>query len=72
VRDIDVESIAVSTAEDGKEFSEVATPSSDARSINFEKTDTVGKTKFRVTIISVNGEAISSTIQLRGRFTVSG
>ena len=72
VKDIDVESIAVSAAEDGKEFSELANPASDIRSINFEKTDTAGKTKFRVTITSVNGEDFSSTIQLRGRFTVSG
>jgi len=70
VKDIDVESISVSTAEGKKEFSEIATLASDIRFFDFIKTDTVGITKFKVTITSRNGEVFSSTIQLRGRFTV--
>ena len=72
VKDIDVESIGVSTAEGKKEFSEIATLASDIRFFDFVKTDTTGETKFRVTITSKNGETFSSTIPLRGRFTVSG
>ena len=72
VKGIDVESIGVSTAEAKKEFSEIATLASDIRFFDFVKTDTAGETKFRVTITSKNGETFSSTIPLRGRFTVSG
>ena len=72
VKGIDVESIGVSTAEGKKEFSEIATLASDIRFFDFVKTDTAGETKFRVTITSKNGETFSSTIPLRGRFTVSG
>ena len=70
VIDIEVESISVGTAEGKKEFSEIATLASDIRFFDFAKTDTAGETKFRVTITSRSGETFSSTIPLRGRFTV--
>ena len=72
VKGIDVDSIGIGAAEDGKEFADIETLASDVRFFDFVKTDTVGKTKFKVTITSSGGETFSSTVQLRGRFTVSG
>jgi hypothetical protein len=72
VKGIPVESIGISAADDGKEFAEIATLASDVRFFDFVKSDTVGETKFRVSITSSDGKAFSSAIQLRGRFTVSG
>jgi len=71
VKGIKAESIGISTAEDGKEFAEIATFADDVRFFDFMKTDTAGETKFRVSVTSTDGEAFSSTIQLRGRFAVS-
>jgi hypothetical protein len=70
VKGVDVESIGISTAEDGKEFTEIQTLAGDIRFLSFTKTDTAGETKFRVTITSTSGETFSSMISLRGRFTV--
>jgi hypothetical protein len=70
VKGIDVESILISSAEDGKDFAEIKNLASTARFLNLMKTDTTGATKFQVTTTSTKGETFSSTVGLRGRFTI--
>jgi len=70
VKGIDVESIRISSAENDKDFMEIKTLTSTARSLNFMKTDTTGSTKFQVTAISTEGKTFSSTVGLRGSFTI--
>jgi hypothetical protein len=70
VKGIDVESILISSAEDGKEFAEIKNLASTARFLNLMKTDTTGSTKFQVTTTTTKGETFSSTVGLRGRFTI--
>ena len=70
VKGIDVESILISSAEDGKDFTEIKNLASTARFLNLMKTDTTGSTKFQVTTTSTKGETFSSTVGLRGRFTI--
>jgi hypothetical protein len=70
VKGIDVESIQISTAENGKDFIEIKALTGTARSLNFMKTDTTGSTKFQVTATSTEGKTFSSTLALRGSFTI--
>ena len=70
VKGIDVESILISSAEDGKDFAEIKNLASTARFLNLMKTDTTGSTKFQVTTTTTKGETFSSTVGLRGRFTI--
>jgi hypothetical protein len=70
VKGIDVESILISSAEDGKDFTEIKNLASTARFLNLMKTDTTGATKFQVTTTTTKGETFSSTVGLRGRFTI--
>jgi len=70
VKGIDVESIRISSAENDKDFMEIKTLTSTARSLNFMKTDTTGSTKFQVTAISTEGKTFSATEGLRGSFTI--
>jgi hypothetical protein len=65
-----VESILISSAEDGKDFAEIKNLASTARFLNLMKTDTTGSTKFQVTTTTTKGETFSSTVGLRGRFTI--
>jgi len=69
VKDIDVESIRISSAENDKNFIEIKALTGTARSLNFMKTDTTGSTKFQVTATSTEGKTFSSTLALRGSFT---
>jgi len=70
VKGIDVESILIRSAENDKDFMEIKTLTSTARSLNFMKTDTTGSTKFQVTATSTEGKTFSSTLALRGSFTI--
>jgi len=70
VKDIDVESIRISSAENDKNFIEIKALTGTARSLNFMKTDTTGSTKFQVTATSTEGKTFSSTVGLRGSFTI--
>ena len=70
VKGIDVESIQISSAENDQDFKEVKTLTSAARSLDFTKTDTSGWTKFQVTTTSTQGQTFSSTVGLRGSFTI--
>jgi hypothetical protein len=70
IKEVDVKSILISSAEDGKTFTELKTLPSDTRFLNITKTDTTGLTKFQVTTATTKGERFSSTVELRGRFTV--
>jgi len=70
VKGIDVESILISSAEDGEDFAKIKNLASTARFLNLMKTDTSGSTKFQVTTTSTKGETFSSTVGLRGRFTI--
>lgn len=70
VKGIDVESILISSAEDGKDFAEIKTLASTARFLNLMKTDTTGSTKFQVTTTTTKGETFSSTVGLRGSFKI--
>lgn len=70
VKGIDVESILISSAEDGKDLAEIKNLASTARFLNLMKTDTTGSTKFQVTTTTTKGETFSSTVGLRGRFTI--
>ena len=70
VKGIDVDSIRISSAENDKDFIEIKTLTSTARSLNFMKTDTTGSTKFQVTATSTEGKIFSSTVGLRGSFTI--
>jgi adenylate kinase len=70
VKGIDVESILISAAEDGKDFAEIKNLASTARFLNLMKTETTGSTKFQVTTTTTKGETFSSTVRLRGRFTI--
>lgn len=70
VKGIDVESILVSSAEDGKDFTKIKTLAPTTRFLNLMKTDTTGSTKFQITTTSSKGETFSSTVGLRGRFTI--
>jgi hypothetical protein len=70
VKGIDVESILIRSAENDKDFMEIKTLTSTARSLNFRKTDTTGSTKFQVTATSTEGKTFSATEGLRGSFTI--
>jgi len=70
VKGIDVESIQISSAENDQDFMEVKTLTSAARSLDFTKIDTSGWTKFQVTTTSTQGQTFSSTVGLRGSFTI--
>jgi hypothetical protein len=70
VKDIDVDSIRISSAENDKDFIEIKALTGTARSLNFMKTDTTGSTKFQVTATSTEGKTFSSTVGLRGSFTI--
>ena len=70
VKGIDVESIQISSAENDQDFMEVKTLTGAARSLDFTKTDTSGWTKFQVTTTSTQGQTFSSTVGLRGSFTI--
>lgn len=70
VKGIDVESIQISSAENDQDFKEVKTLTSAARSLDFTKTDASGWTKFQVTTTSTQGQTFSSTVGLRGSFTI--
>jgi hypothetical protein len=65
-----VESILISSAEDGKDFAEIKTLAPTARFLNLMKTDTTGSTKIQVTTTSSKGETFSSIVGLRGRFSI--
>lgn len=70
VKGIDVDSIRISSAENDKDFIEIKALTGTARSLNFMKTDTTGSTKFQVTATSTEGKIFSSTVGLRGSFTI--
>ena len=70
VKGIDVESIQISSSENDQDFMEVKTLTSAARSLDFTKIDTSGWTKFQVTTTSTEGQTFSSTVGLRGSFTI--
>jgi len=70
VKGIDVDSIRISSAENDKDFIEIKALTGTARSLNFMKTDTTGSTKFQVTATSTEGKTFSSTVGLRGSFTI--
>jgi hypothetical protein len=70
VKGINVESIRISSAENDKDLIEIKALTGTARSLNFMKTDTTGSTKFQVTAISTEGKTFTSTVGLRGSFTI--
>lgn len=66
----DAASIEVSTSEDGKAFTSLATLNPEDRALRIIKVDTKGRTTFKVTVTPVVGEGFSTTVGLRGRFTL--
>ena len=66
----EIASIRVSSSEDDNDFIELTSLASDARALRIIKTDTTGWTKFKVTISPVEGDEYSTTVGLRGRFTL--
>jgi hypothetical protein len=70
VESAQISSISVSSSEDGKSFTVLQTLDSNASALSITKTDTEGETKFRVTITPTQGKEFSSTIVLRGRYTI--
>lgn len=66
----DAASVEVSASEDGKAFTSLATLNSGDRALRITKIDTKGQTKFRVTVTPASGESFSTTVSIRGRFTL--
>lgn len=66
----EVDSVEVSKSEDGGEFSTLSTLMAEDRALRITKIDTKGLTRFRVTITSTSGESFSTSVAIRGRFTL--
>ena len=66
----EIASVLISSSEDDNDYVELTSLSADARALRIIKTDTTGWTKFKVTVIPVEGDEYSTTVGLRGRFTL--
>lgn len=63
-----IESVVVSSTENGGASKDLITLSSGESSANFEKVDTAGVTNFKVAATLQDGSVVESTLEIRGLF----